>query len=262
MKNSIILDNSNIISNDSSQIKEELLLEANQIIFKTENSMSLESADSFKDLKSIFNGTILNELKKKSNLIKSIDNRMNRNKYKIILKKIENHLKNPKNHMYQVKELYIKNFIKKNEFYVHEIKYNFLKLAQILEILYSDIKNFIIIFTETIMIYYKIPSLQKIIEKELYEIIYSENFNNFITCVIFDERIYSLLFEIQKKIDISKEKKIEKYLDFHVNNYNEKFNISGKILIMNEENFEYSIKCLKTLQFFASPIHKLKVIIK
>ena len=255
MKKSIILNDRKNLINENYENNTETLLEANEIIFSSENSNNsiFENFDKNK-----------NEENFQNSIIKNTENykKINTKKYKFLLEIIENHLKNPKNFMNQIKELFIKDFIKKNEFYAHEITDDFIKLTQKLEILYFDIKNFIKIFTETILIYYQISLFQKIIEKELYDLIYSENFNNFITCIIFDERIYSLLFEIQKKIDISKENILENYIS-KKKQYNpiEKINIFGKFLIKNEENFEHCIKCLKVLQFFTSPIQKIQVIV-
>ena len=148
-------------------------------------------------------------------------------------------------------------------------------------------KSFIKTFSDIVFIYYGFNKVNKY-HRNISNFINKRNLLNFITSIFFTEKIYSLLFNLQKKLFIENEVQFESnFLNFYhyepqefgvniifcLNQETIKYLEEQKLIdtknkeilkkikeITSEIPFKSSIDLLKNLNLHKSPFHKLKII--
>ena len=196
-------------------------------------------------------------------------------KYKALTEKIEQHLNDPQNEICFLKNLYIKNFQRKYDYFYN---CNETEIFKHCEYVYKDLIQFILILQNCVYLYYDLPKLLNY-DKKLLQQFNHININNFISCLIINPEIFNLIFEMQRKIDKKNEEKIKRnYLRCKDVNpedlgVSQKFCLNEKTLkvleikqttlqdIVLNYPFQKAIECLRTIQFFNSPVHKIKVLL-
>lgn len=127
--------------------------------------------------------------------------------YKNVTEKIEKHLKDQKNVFRKMLHDFIKFYtdkykvllLKKKDFSKNDV---FEKFKTEVAYAFNELKEFIKIFTEVLTKFYKLEKYSKVIKYFLFT---KESLMNFITSVLFDEEIYDLIFELQRKLDSQSE---------------------------------------------------------
>ena len=221
--------------------------------------------------------------------------------YKVLTQSIENHLKDPKMVLCNLKEKYVNYFINKYDQIIRE-KEEFVGrdelYEEVIDKAFEDLKQFIEIFHQTIYYFYKIQYLdQRIqIEKSFFK---PENIHNFLTSILMDRQIYSILYLSLVQSKENQEDSLRLALQYCHNLQPKDFEVPAKYCLDhntleyfakekffpdNQESvmllkglslelektpsnkkkipYESAIKTLQEIEFVRSPLHKLKVLVK
>lgn len=161
--------------------------------------------------------------------------------YKGITEKIEQHLKDKQNFILgEIIQMFSTYFCSKNKKILKKIKDGYdrsmrKKYIEMIEESFLELKDFVKVFTIAICFFYNLPEYQRVLKYFLFT---KENLQNFITSIIFDEQIYSIVFEGQSFIDLEVEEKFVIKLN-ELKNFNPcNFEISDK-LCLNERTLKY-----------------------
>lgn len=160
-------------------------------------------------------------------------------KYKLMTKTIEKHLITPLNPLCFIKTKYIEYFIEKYQDHVYkqyepqsrEMK----NLEMICDNMMKDLRQFIRVFKDAIYYFYQIKTLVSKY-KNLGEFFTLDNMINFVLCLIFTEEVYTIVFEIQRKVDHNKENNFKKNLKKLKDKRPEDFGIPDKFCLNQRTN--------------------------
>jgi len=272
---------------------------------------SSEKNDEVTGLNSYRHNTFINSIKmlennnSKDSIVVEDDKKLNEllraiTHYKVLTGEIEKHLNDPKMVLCNLKERYVDYYINKYDEIIEE-KEQFVGRDDLYERAideaFEDLKQFIEIFHQAIYYFYKIQYLdQKIlIEKSFFK---PENIHNFLTSILMDRKIYSILYLSLIQSQENKEDSLRLALQFCHQLQPKDFEITAKYCLdqstidfhskikfqsgssltlkgLNQESdkgdqtsnlkktpYETAIKCLKEIEFVRSPLHKLKVLVK
>ena len=212
-------------------------------------------------------------------------------KCKFILKKLEIHLNDNNNPLCKILKLYTKYFIETySPFNNDNLSKNLNEIfySDKLDSIYNDLQNFIKILRDTLYIFYSFLNL-KGKNLLLFNSLSKETLLNFTMSICINEEIYSIIFNLQKKIDNKEEEIITKSFKTLYLKDPENLGISPKfclnkstinylleneiitnivkkeeeILIFLKKNkpFCNAIDCFKNIQYLKSPYHKLKLLL-
>jgi len=163
--------------------------------------------------------------------------------YRAITEQIEKDLKDIQSNVFaHLKQQFISYFCNKYEKLLCAEK----KYAQIneknkgeyvkkVEQAFVELKQFIRVLEECLCLFYKLQDFKNTLSYFLFT---KENMLNFITSIVFDDNIYPLVFEIQRKIDKSMSETIEKKLVNYQTYKPQDFDISEKFCL-NERTANY-----------------------
>lgn len=190
----------------SDMIKRSLGLEEKELIPYLENANHftyLETEKMIKQKKPYNHFTFINSINIKNNesFIMEKDDEANEliraiMHYKILCQTIEKHLNDKENVLCCLKTKYMEYYenkyeeiIKNKEIYY----YNCAAYSDLVEAAFEDLKEFIRVFHQSIYFFYKINYLDKKIqiEKSFFK---PENLHNFLTSILLDKNIYSILY--------------------------------------------------------------------
>ena len=165
------------------------------------------------------------------------------NHYRAITEKIEKDLKDIQSNVFaHLKQQFISYFCNKYEKNLcGEKKYaeinekNKTEYAKKAEQAFAELKQFIRVLEECLCLFYKLQDFKKTLSYFLFT---KENMLNFVTSIVFDDNIYPLVFEIQRKIDKSMCETIEKKLVNYQTYKPQDFEISEKFCL-NERTANY-----------------------
>lgn len=160
-------------------------------------------------------------------------------KYKLMTKTIEKHLNGPLNPLSFIKTKYIEYFIEKyqdNVYKQYEAQSREMKnLEMICDNMMKDLRQFIRVFKDAIYYFYQIKTLVSKY-KNLGEYFTLDNMINFVLCLIFTEEVYTIVFEIQRKVDHNKEINFKKNLKKLKDKRPEDFGIPDKFCLNQRTN--------------------------
>jgi len=219
--------------------------------------------------------------------------------YKVLTNSIEDHLKDKKMVLCCLKEKYVDYFINKYDKIISEKCFvqNESLYQQAIDEAFEDLEQFIDIFHQTIYYFYKIQYLdQKIqIEKSFFK---PENLHNFLTSILMDRKIYSILylsliqskenqedslrmalqfcknfepkdFDVpekycldQRTIDFLAKKKVSVEESLFLKGLSQELENKNQFSFKTKTPYESAINCLKEMEFVRSPLHKLKVLVR
>ena len=165
------------------------------------------------------------------------------NHYRAVTEKIEKDLKDIQSNVFaHIKQQFISYFCNKYEkMLCAERKYtqltdkNKVEYTQKAEKCFMELKQFIRVLQESIFIFYKLQDFKNSLSYFLFN---KENMLNFVTSIVFDDYIYPLVYEIQKKIDKTTAETIEKQLTNFQNHKPQDFDISERFCL-NERTTNY-----------------------
>lgn len=165
------------------------------------------------------------------------------NHYRAVTEKIEKDLKDIQSHsLAHIKQQFISYFCNKYEKmlctdkkYAQLNEKNRQEYVKKAETCFMELRQFIRVLEETICIFYRLGEFKNCL---IYFLFSKENMLNFVTSIIFDDYIYPLIYEIQKKIDKSMIEHIEKQLPSYQNFKPQDFDISEKFCL-NERTVNY-----------------------
>lgn len=165
------------------------------------------------------------------------------NHYRAITEKIEKDLRDISSNIFaHVKQQFISYFCNKYEkMLCREKKYACLnektrgEYTKKSEVAFTELKQFIRVLAECLCIFYKFNDFKSSL---LYFLFTKENIVNFVTSIVFDDNIYPLIQEIQKKIDKSIIDLIEAQLKTYHDCKPQDFDISEKFCL-NERTVNY-----------------------
>ena len=162
-------------------------------------------------------------------------------KYKLITKTIEKHLNDKLNSLCFIKTKYTNYFSEKYEdFAFKQVDVNnkeIKTLEMICESMMKDMRQFIRVFKDSIYYFYKINEIcNKNKCMELYFTL--DNMINFVLSVLFNDEVYSIVFEIQRKLDYNKEMAFKKNLKKTKDGKPEDFGVTDKFCL-NKKTINY-----------------------
>ena len=163
-----------------------------------------------------------------------------REKYKMITKTIERHLKDPKNCLCFIKTKYIEYFLEKYEefaFKEYENNREIKTLEMICESMMKDLRQFIRVFKDSVYYFYRINEIC-VNSKNMEYFFTLDNMINFVLSILFIEEVYSTVFEIQRKLDCQKEMTFKKNLKKLKNGKPEDFGVADKFCL-NKRTISY-----------------------
>lgn len=208
--------------------------------------------------------TICCDLNEESQKIKMEDFHL----YKKITEEIENHLNSPNNCLGELKNYFLNHFLnkfssKKNE-EINSEENNRNNFKEIVK----EFKFFLKVFTETLMIFYKIEHIaecRRKTTKSQTNYLNYENFYVFITNICFTPEIYNILF--RKHVKYLKGS-FDKIFSLNKNNIElltmEKLEIAPEFRLTepgeNEKCYIKTIEMLKGIENLRSPFLKFKLI--
>jgi len=182
-------------------------------------------------------------LESKYNLEKGQQNfdQKDQEKYKSITKTIEKHLNDPNNSLCFIKNKYISYFLEKyEEFAYKQMEPNnkdIKTLEMICESMMKDLRQFIRVFKDSVYFFYRINEIcTKNKNLELYFTL--DNMINFVLSLLFVDEIYSIVFEIQRKLDSPKEIAFKKSLKKIRDGKPEDFGVSDNFCL-NQKTIDY-----------------------
>lgn len=211
--------------------------------------------------------------------------------YKVLTVEIEKHLNNPRMVLCSLKEKYVDYYTNKYDQIIKE-KEKFVGrddlYDQVIDAAFEDLKDFIEVFHQAIYYFYKIQYLDQriLIEKSFFK---PENIHNFLTSILLDREIYSILYLSLIQSQEDKEDSLRLALQFCRSLQPRDFEIPAKYcldhntlachskvqlesLSLSQEfgsetssqsvPYESAIKCLQEIEFVRSPLHKLKVLVR
>ena len=161
--------------------------------------------------------------------------------YKGITEKIEQHLKDRKNFVFGVVlqafsgyfcKKYGKILIKKPS---ESDKLGRKKLIEKIEFAFGELKDFIRSYQKSLDCFYKLSEYQRVLTYFLFT---RENLQNFLTSVIFDEKIYEFVFEAQKYIDSEVQATLVEKLELIKDSQPNEFEVCDKYCL-NERTLKY-----------------------
>lgn len=161
-------------------------------------------------------------------------------KYKLITKTIERHLNDPKNCLCFIKNKYIAYFLEKYEefaFKQYDNNREIKTLEMICESMMKDLRQFIRVFKDSVYYFYRINEICEK-NKNLEFFFTLDNMINFVLSILFIEEIYSTVFEIQRKLDYSKEIVFKKNLKKLKDGKPEDFGVAEKFCL-NQRTINY-----------------------
>ena len=165
------------------------------------------------------------------------------NHYRAVTEKIEKDLKDIQSHtLGHLKQQFESYFCNKYEkMLCGDKKYsqinekNRQEYVKKAELCFIELKQFIRVFEETLCIFYRLCEFKNILAYSLFS---KENMLNFVTSIIFDDYIYPLIYEIQRKADKCLIEVIEKQLPSYQTFKPQDFDISEKFCL-NERTANY-----------------------
>lgn len=183
-------------------------------------------------------------LESKFNLEKtqrSFEHNKDKEKYKSITKTIEKHLNDPKNSLCFIKTKYIRYFQEKYEEFAYKpLDFNSKELKtleMICDSMMKDLRQFIRLFKDSIYYFYNIKELC-LKNHNLSQYFTLDNMINFVLCIFFIDEVYSIVFEIQRKLDFNKEAIFKKNLKKIRDRRPEDFGISDRFCL-NQKTKNY-----------------------
>lgn len=196
---------------------------------------------------------------------KNKENEKKFEKCESIYRLIEKHLNTKDNSLCILKEYYMNYFINKYENLLSS-DYRLQKNKEWLdkyEFMILDFRQFISLFQESITLFYDLENISKSLS--LPENFFSsDNLINFLLNIMFNEEIYYILFEVQRKIDRFDEIMFRRSLKLVKNYTFDRFLIPEKYFLKNSKISPYSesINIIKNIGFIKSPTHKMRLIIQ
>ena len=174
--------------------------------------------------------------------------------YKGITEKIEQHLKDKKNFIFGEILLVFSNYFCKKYCKTFSKNSNIIdksqkkKIIEKINFAFEELKDFIKTFQMAISFYYKLDEYERVLKYFLFT---KENLQNFLTSIIFDEKIYNLVYEAQSFIDKDLEIELIEKLNLIKNCEPNDFDISDRYCL-NERTLKY----FKEKKKFNSPLEK------
>lgn len=173
------------------------------------------------------------------------------NLYKRVLAIISKHLKDPKHPLFFLKTEYFHYFMKNYEYLTQmEFRTSTSKnMVACYETMLADIRQFIRLFKESIMNFYSLDEISK--SSMQVNLFTNDNMINFVLSILFDDKVYFTIFEIQRKIDrfneIILKRNLKNLKDFPPERFSvpEKFCLNEKTLI--SKNLKSKKKIPRTL---------------
>lgn len=160
--------------------------------------------------------------------------------YKGITEKIEQHLKDKKNFIFgEILAIFSDYFCKKYGKILS--KNNNLdkimkkKLIEKIDFAFNELKDFIRAFQISINLFYKLHEYRKVLKYFLFS---KENLQNFLTSIIFDDKIYNIVFEAQHFIDQELENELIEKLEMIKESQPDYFEVPDKYCL-NEKTLKY-----------------------
>jgi len=161
--------------------------------------------------------------------------------YKGITEKIEQHLKDKKNFVFSVIQQTFTNYYCKK--YGHLLskkpvacdKISRKKIIDKIEFAFSELKDFIKCFQNSLDLFYKLHEYQRVLKYFLFT---RENLQNFMTSLIFDEQIYEFVFEAQNFIDFELQNSLIEKLELIKDSQPSDFEVCDKYCL-NEKTVKY-----------------------
>ena len=252
--------NASIRKNVSDMIKRSLGLEDKELIPYLENTnhfTHLATENIIKQKTSYNHFTFINSINIKNNESFAMGENDEANEliraimhFKVLCQTIEKHLKDKENVLCCLKAKYIEYYLKKYEDIIKEKEiyyYNRAMYSDLVEAAFEDLKEFIRVFHQSIYFFYKINYLdQKIqIEKSFFK---PENIHNFLTSILLDKNIYSILYLSSMQLKENEELLLIKAMEychpFTPKDYdiNKKYWLSKETIRFLKENNEIELK--------------------
>ena len=189
-------------------------------------------------------------------------------KYQRILKLIEKHIlfcghAHPLSIIfYQYKKYFIEKYDNQTNISLIKKKKQDINERKIYQYLIEDLKTFLNILGDSIILFYEINSFLE--ERPGFKKLFSkDNFDNFVSSVVFTEEIYKIIFEYQENIDYELNKKLTKNYLFSISKIlkPKDFGVSSKFYnIKKKIPFIDPINLLNKMKFAYSPCSKLKIL--